>query len=403
MVVIAKGKSPVKPGDIASVRSASEPLFDPSDFHLEPGVVHVCAAGETPFLRRHAAAFDAYARDKSRGGEGRELEYDKVSAARERVARFLGVSFDDIGFVPTVADGMTAVVSAVDWDEGDNACVLAIEIPSMTLPLSLRLRPPVDLRVFSDAGQLLEHVDSRTRVISVSHVSYWSSERVDLEPLRKAADRVGAMLVVDYTHSAGAIPIDLSVADFGFSACYKWLLGCTGVAVAFWNRARMPTWSPRTGGWNSIVLPNMPDAGNPGTTKPGAARFTFGNPSFPSVYVLDEAIRYLEGFGIEVIYAHDQQLVQRFIDRVDQRGLPLLTPRDLARRGSSVSLTMTEPDHLRGEQGDLGDSPGLIHRLQARSILAWGGQERLRVSFHGYNSLSDVDRLLAVLDEEWRG
>jgi selenocysteine lyase/cysteine desulfurase len=381
-------------------------LFDRSDFHLEPGVVHVCAAGETAFLRRHAEAFDAYARDKSRGVDGRELEYDKVTATRERVARFFGVSFDDIGFVSSVAEGMTAVTSAVDWDEGDNACVLAIEFPSMTLPLSLRLRPPVDLQVFSDPEQLLEHIDSRTRVIAVSHVSYWSSERVDLELLRKAADRVGALLVVDYTHSAGAIPIDLSVADFGFSACYKWLLGCTGVAVAFWNRARTPTWSPRTGGWNSIVMSDMPDAANPGTTKPGAARFTFGNPSFPSVYVLEEAIRYLEGFGIDAIYAHDQQLVQRFIDGVDQRGLPLLTPRDLDRRGSSVSLSMTEPGHLRGEQGDLGDlgdSPGLIHRLQARSILAWGGQERLRVSFHGYNSLSDVDRLLAVLDEEWRG
>jgi cysteine desulfurase/selenocysteine lyase len=391
------------PGVGEPVRSAAEPLFNPSDFHIEAGVVHLCAAGETPFLRRHAGAFEAYAHDKSRGVVGREIEYEKVNATRERCARFFGVSFDDIGFVSSVAEGMTTVAATVDWQAGDNACVLAIEFPSMTLPLSLRRDPPVELRLFANVEDLLARVDARTRVISVSHVSYWSSERVDLRVLREAADRVGALLAVDFTHSAGAIPIDLSLADFGFSACYKWLLGCSGVAVAYWNRQRQPTWAPRTGGWNSIVLAEMPDASNPGATKGGAARFTFGNPSFPSVYVLHEAVMYLEQFGIDAIYRHDQQLVQRFIEGIDQRGLPLLTPRELDRRGSSVSVSMQEPDHVRGEQGALDDAPGLIHRLQDRSILTWGGQQRLRVSFHGYNSWSDVDHILAVLDEEWRG
>jgi cysteine desulfurase/selenocysteine lyase len=393
----------VRPAVGEPVRSAAEPLFSPSDFHLDPGLVHLCAAGETAFLRRHTGAFEAYAQDKSRGVVGREREYDKVSATRERVARFFGVPFDDIGFVSSVAEGMTTVAATIAWNQGDNACVLSIEFPSMTLPISLRSSPPVELRVFKDVEQLLEQVDSRTRVISVSHVSYWSSERVNLELLRAAADRVGALLVVDFTHSAGALPIDLAVADFGFSACYKWLLGCTGVAVAYWNRERTPAWAPGTGGWNSIVLAEMPDAANPGTTKKGAARFTFGNPSFPSVYVLDEAIRYLEGFGIAAIYSHDQQLVQRYIDGLDQRRLPLLTPRELERRGSSVSVSMTEPDHVRGEQAVMTDTRGLVHRLQDRSILTWGGQQRLRASFHGYNSWSDVDRLLAALDEEWRG
>ncbi len=393
----------MRQAELVPVRSASEPLFSRSDFHLEPGVVHLCGAGETPFLRRHADAFDAYSRDKSLGVVGREMEYDKVTATRARVAQFFRVSFDDIGFVASVAEGMTTVAATVDWTEGDNACVLSIEFPSMTLPLSLRSRPSVELRTFTDIEHLLDQVDSRTRVISVSHVSYWSSERVDLVQLRAAADRVGALLLVDFTHSAGAVPVDLSVADFGFAACYKWLLGCSGVAIAYWNRARQPDWSPGTGGWNSIILSEMPDASDPGTTKPGAARFTFGNPSFPSVYVLEEAIKYLEGFGIDAVYAHNQQLVQRFVDGIDERGLPLLTPRELDRRGSSVSVRMSEPDHVRGEQAVMADTPGLVHRLQDRSILTWGGQQRIRVSFHGYNDSSDVDRLLSALDEEWRG
>ena len=44
--------------------------------------------------------------------------------------------------------------------------------------------------------------------------------------------------------AAGYLPLEASIADFAFSACYKWLLGVTGVAVAYWNRARQPGWSP---------------------------------------------------------------------------------------------------------------------------------------------------------------
>ena len=236
----------------------------------------------------------------------------------------------------------------------------------MTLPLSLRTSPPVELRTFSDTDALLAHVDSRTRVISVSHVSYWSSERVDLAQLRDAADSVGALLLVDFTHSAGALPVDLLVADFGFAACYKWLLGCSGVAVAYWNRERQPTWSPGTGGWISIILSEMPDAATLARRRsalPGSRSGTRRSPRSTSSRRPSSTWR---EFRIETIYAHDQQLVQRFIDGIDERGLPLLTPRELDRRGSSVSVRMAEPDHVRGEQAVMADTPGLVHRLQDR-------------------------------------
>ena len=32
------------------------PIFDPADFRIGPGIVHVCAGGETPFLYRHDEA-----------------------------------------------------------------------------------------------------------------------------------------------------------------------------------------------------------------------------------------------------------------------------------------------------------------------------------------------------------
>jgi cysteine desulfurase/selenocysteine lyase len=82
-----------------------EPLFDPADFRIPPGVAHVCAAGETPFLRRHDAAFLAYAEDKSGGSPGRTRQEAMLASARGRAARLFGVAAGDIGFVSSVAEG----------------------------------------------------------------------------------------------------------------------------------------------------------------------------------------------------------------------------------------------------------------------------------------------------------
>ena len=85
-------------------------------------------------------------------------------------------------------------------------------------------------------------------MILVSYVSYLNGERFDLGPLRRAADAVGALLIVDFTQASGYLPIDAEVADFAFSASYKWMLGMTGVATACWNRRRQPDWAPATAG-----------------------------------------------------------------------------------------------------------------------------------------------------------
>ncbi|MBX9698026.1 MAG: aminotransferase class V-fold PLP-dependent enzyme, partial [Acetobacteraceae bacterium] len=213
-----------------------DPLFDPADFRIPAGVAHVCAGGETPFLHRHDAALAAYARDKSLGEPGRTAQEAMVLSARDRVAAAWGVTREDIGFCANVAEGVSLVVESIDWRAGDSLVVDPDEYPSVVAPAALQRDPRVDIRFarMSDPAAVAAAVDARTRLIGVSHVSYLTGERFDLMPLRAIADRVGALLVVDHTQAAGWLPIDPRLADFAFAATYKWLLGMTGTAVAFW-------------------------------------------------------------------------------------------------------------------------------------------------------------------------
>jgi cysteine desulfurase / selenocysteine lyase len=366
------------------------PLFDPAEFRIPPGVSHVCAGGETAFMLRHDAALRQYAIDKSNAMPGRTAQEAQVERAREQIAALWQVTSADIGFVSNVAEGISIVAESIDWHDGDNICIDVNEYPSIVGPFAMQRHPKVDLRIAhgGEPDRLAACCDARTRLIGASCVSYLTGERFDLPSLRKLADSVGAMLIVDYTQAAGYLPIDASVADFAFSACYKWLLGMTGVGVAYWNRARQPNFAPTTAGWHSLSGDRSWDETL--EVRPDALRFTRGNPAHGPVYVLANALDYLAQFPMQDVQRHVQTLTTALLDRLEKLQIPSTTPRDPARHGASVCVATPRAQHI-------------VDALYQRGVYAWNGHKRVRFSFHGYNSMADVDRIADALQQVWRG
>ena len=360
------------------------PLFDPADFRLQPGIAHVCAAGETPFLHSHDQALLRYAEDKSNGMAGRHRQESQIERARAGLANLWHAGHDEIGFVSNVAEGVSIVAESIDWRAGDNICIDAHEYPSVVGPFALRRSPAIELRTShgGEPDRVAALVNEHTRLIGVSAVSYLTGERFDLKPLRQAADRVGALLIVDYTQASGYLPIEASVADFAFSACYKWMLGATGVAVAYWNRQRQPDWAPITAGWNS--LGSAADGYDPvPPLRADAMRFTRGNPAHASIYVLNGALDYLARFDMEAVLAHVQGLTVALLDRLEALQISSTTPRDPLRHGASVCVASPR-------------ARAIVDTMAEQGVWAWNGHGRVRFSFHGYNSVHDVDRIVAA-------
>ena len=365
------------------------PLFDPRDFLIPEGVTHVCAGGETPCLRGHAAALSRYLHDKSNGMTGRVAQEAQVARARAGIARAWGTDTGSIGFVGNVAEGVSIVSDSIDWRDGDNICVDTNEYPSVVGPFLIRRQPRVALRQAQGTGpdRFAAQVDERTRVIGVSYVSYLTGERQDLTALRTLADKAGAMLIVDFTQAAGYLPLEAAVADFAFSACYKWLLGITGVAAAYWNRDRQPAWSPASAGWYSFE-PGSRGYDPPPPLRDDAMRFTRGNPAHGPVYVLADGLDYLARHDVAAIQAHVQTLTTALLERLGELHIPSTTPADPARHGASVCVASPR-------------AADIVDALAARGIYAWNGHGRVRFSFHGYNAMADVDRIAAALKSIW--
>jgi cysteine desulfurase / selenocysteine lyase len=365
------------------------PLFDPRDFAIPPGITHVCAGGETACLRRHDAALSRYLRDKSTGMAGRVAQEAAVARARAGIARLWDVDIGSIGFVSNVAEGVSIVAESLDWRDGDNIVIDANEYPSVAGPFLMRRHPRVTARQArgTEPDRFAACVNDRTRVIGVSYVSYLTGERHDLHALRVLADKVGALLVVDFTQASGYLPIDAAVADFAFSACYKWMLGITGVAAAYWNRARQPAWSPASAGWHSFE-PGHRGYDDPQPLRADALRFTRGNPAHAPIYVLAEALDYLADYDMRAVQAHVQTLTTAMLDRLRSLQLPTLTPADPARHGASVCVPSAQAQKI-------------VDAMAGNGVLTWNGQGRVRFSFHGYNSARDVDRAVDALRAEW--
>lgn len=368
------------------------PLAPKEDFLRAAEVAHLCAGGETPVLRSHAAAIERFFTLKSEGMAGRETGLmGLLEDCRGKVARLLQVAPADIAFLLSASEGVSQLAAGLDWRPGDNVVVEDIEYPSDIYPWASLADRGVEVRVARQWGgeptleRLAATMDERTRVLSVSQVSYLTGRRYRLEELAALAARVGALLSVDATHAVGVLPVEAHYADILVSSCYKYLLGVHGAAVFYRNPRRLRDLAPQTIGWHSVAGERTVEAPTDYRLRPDASRFEAGNPPFMALALLDNALAYLEQVGIARIERHVLALGGALRAGLIERDIAVLTPENPAQRGPNICFPCDDP-------------AALVAALAARGVLVWGGDGRIRVSLHAYNDTADVERLLAALD-----
>jgi len=362
-------------------------LIPKHDFVGIEEVAHLAAGGETPALRAHIDAAGRFLRDKTAGMPGRERMYLVAVRVKERLARMLSRKADEIAFLFNASEGIFVAANGIEWRPGDNVVTALSEFPSVrgawdhSRALEVRV---VDKGLVPTLDELRAAVDRRTRIIAISHVSYLTGARWDLNALREIADAVGARLVVDASHSLGVIPVDAGLCDVVVSCCYKWMFGAHGVGVFFVNSDRWPDLGPPWMGWHSIEPNSDRGRTNRYRMKDSMERFESGNYSFVSLYLLDTGLAALERVGISSIEKHVLALGDRLCDELKRLGCDVLTPTEPAMRAGNIAIAAKDSERLEEE-------------LRAAGVLTWAGDGRLRLSVHAYNDESDVARAASAM------
>ena len=367
------------------------PPIDPALFQgLSPQNPHLCCGSEAPLLKTMADALQTYAEARSQGSKGRRRLEAAKDDAKRRLAAFLGEpgGTETIAFTPGTAPALDVVARAIDWKAGDEIVLPAREYPSVTLAWRALPERGVTVRRI-DGGTdpesaLLDAVTARTRLVCVSHVDWRTGRRLDLERLGAGLRPRGILLAADVAHSVGVLPVPVRACDILVGCTHKFLLGMHGVGFLFWRDPPAAAQGRTTLGWYALQSLDRFVAGGDAALKPGAAAFEPSNPAFIAILGLARGLDCLEAAGPGRIAAHAAALAAETHAALSRRGIPCLTPAEPERRGTSLAI----PDPW-GET--------LFRHLDAAGIRCAHGVGRLRLSFHGYNTLRDLERLTDVL------
>ncbi|MEM7031148.1 MAG: aminotransferase class V-fold PLP-dependent enzyme [Chloroflexota bacterium] len=368
-------------------------LIPKSEFVGLENIVHLCTGGESPSLKTHQDRMAQFFADKVLGEGARARLEDTLDRCKGKMGRLLNVSGSEITFLSSSTEGINLVAHALDWQAGDNVVVCDVEFPSDILPWTWFEKQGVELRIVRHRGwkihldDIAAQIDSRTRVVAASYVSYFTGQRLPLADLSALVRSSQALLLLDATHAAGAVPVQANLADILVCSCYKWLLGVHGAAVFYWNRERVPDLKPPFLGWNSGTSLGGWEDPTGLTLRPDADRFLPGNPSFISLYVLENALDYLLKLNPQTLESYILELSGMVWEGLQEDGWQVMTPKLPAERAGNICFMSNQ----------IG---AVTQALEDQNVLIWGGYGgvgRVRVSTHLYNEADDVAQLLVAL------
>lgn len=340
-------------------------------------------------------ALAAFVRSWDEAGSPWDAWVDVVEQLRASFARMIGVTPDEVAVMPSASAGINAIASALDF-HGARSHVVAgeFEFPTMGQIWLAQERRGARVIWARAAGHTLPvesyaaAIDERTRIVACSHVCYKNGFRTDVAAVARLCHDRGAYMFLDdyqFTGSGRTSVRELDV-DFMVTGCLKYLLGPSGIAFLYVRRELIEQLEPTITGWFGRVNP-FDFRADRLDWAPSARRFESGTPPVPNAYGALAGIELLQQVGPDTVEHHIRELAGRAIDAARNAGYDVLTPADPARRGPLVVVRSR-------------DAAELVARLLRRDVITSARDGGLRLAFHGYNTVEDVDRAFSALAAE---
>ena len=318
-----------------------------------------------------------------------ETWVERYEAARTAFAQFIHASPDEVAIVTSVSAGINGIASALNFRERKKVVMGEFEFPTMGhVWLGQRVRG-ADVQFAKAEGNSIpaanyeKLIDRDTLIVPLTHVCFKNGFRTPVNDIEKMAHSVGALVMLDDYQDCGTRPVDVKGMnlDFYLTGTLKYLLGPPGLAFLYVRKKLIPTLTPSVTGWFGQT---NPFAYNPQhfELSPTARRFESGSPSIPNVYAAMPGFQILEEIGMEHVAGHIQNLTQLLLRRARDLGILTKTPDTSA--GPLVVLQCR-------------DSASLLQVLAQSGTIASSRFDGLRISFHVYNTLDDVNAVIEIL------
>ena len=330
---------------------------------------------------------------------------DLHEAAREKVRQFINArKTEEIVFTRGTTEAINLVASSFcesQMQAGDEVLVTEMEHHSNIVSWQLQAQKrgivvrhlPITDDGRLDLSSLTSHLTSRTKLVSVAHVSNVLGTVNPVEEIIKIAHEHGIPVLVDGAQSAPHFKVDVQTMDcdfFAFSG-HK-MYGPTGIGVLYGKEEWLEKLPPYQGGgemidkvtWEKTTFERLP------------FKFEAGTPDYVATHGLAKAIEYIDAIGFEAIQQHEQELTCYCMEQLQTiDGMKIYGPAE--GRDAVVSFNVGDIHHL--DMGTLLDRLGIAvrtgHHCAQPLMDHLGISGTVRASFALYNTKEEIDALVA--------
>ena len=358
-------------------------------FPITENCAYLNAAAAGPLARGTSRAAAEYYEQMMNDAD---LHWDEWLAQREevraKVAEFINAEPDEIGFTTNTSSGMNVIIDALEKHGEVISCDL--EFPVSTIPWMHR-RIPVHL-VKSVEGEvrlddLSKAMNTRTGIISISHVQFSNGFRINVEELGRM--KRSHALVVNASQAAGVFEIDVKrmKIDALCATGHKWLLSGYGSGFVYLSRELQAGSPPRSIGWLSVKDPYAMSNDEVHLRHDASARSELGCPHFAGIFALGASVALMQKIGIKNIESRALELNATLTNRLNEVGWRVLSPLQKAQDRSAETLVAAD------------DPARLVSSLAESKIFVTEKTQSFRVATHFFNNEDDVASLVEALKD----
>lgn len=368
-------------------------------FDIPREVAYLNAASWSPLPKAVQAAGHAGVERKARPWviTGAHIA-GQFARARAAAARLIGAAPEDVALIPSISYGVAVAGRILPVSAGSRVLVLGDDHSSPVLEWLQRapeggftvetvMRPRDGDWTAAVLAAIARPGAVPLALVSISSVHWADGGLVDLAAVGAAVKTAGAMLLVDATHHAGVLALDVAALDPDvlIFPTYKWVLGPYGRAFLYVAKR-----------WQGGVP----------LEQTGAARRRVSSEAVP--YLADLA--YAEGaqrfdmgerdhlVGLEMAAVGMEMMADWGSAAISARlgWLNGLLAEGLAGMDVEVPEARIRAPHVLSLGFPGGMKPGLIEALAGRGVHVAPRLGRMRISPHVYNDEADVRAFLGA-------
>lgn len=342
---------------------------------------------------------------------------DLYEKSRERIAKFINAKqSNETIFVRGTTEAINLVAYSLGLNsfcKGDEVLVSLMEHHSNIVPWEIVAK----LRGFTIKYAKVNHdgtldyddfeskLCSKTRIVCLSQVSNVTGVINDVKRIGKIAHDNGALMLVDGAQSVPHMKVDVQDLNIDFLAFsgHK-MLGPTGIGVLYGKKEVLEKMPPFMGGGEMIKEVSINESKEQCSVSWNELpwKFEAGTPNIAGAIGLGEAVKYLEGLGMDNVLSHERDLTKYAVERMKECDkVTIYGPSNLSEKLGIIPFAV---DGLSSHDVALFfDNYGIMMRSGFHCAQPlhefFKLQSSARASFYIYNTQQEMDRFIEILKE----